>query len=150
MNIELIEGETQRLSDIVMLNYQIFKGMYDWEPYSVEEYQKRLSNTKPIFFLASQEEQLMGDAIIFEKNNSLYLWILGVDASARKKGVASALFEAIETYAREKKYSHITMKVYNVSTDMLRLTLKRGFHIVAVDPSDKNSKYHAVHLERDL
>ncbi len=135
------------LPEIVRLNESIFRGMYQSEPYSLAQYQERLSSLNPLMYVAKQGEVIVGNAISYEKNNSLYLWIIGVSSEYRSNGIASKLLDLTETRAREEKYQSVTTKVYNVSTAMLRLLLKRGYLITNLEKSDSQHKFNAVSLE---
>ena len=140
----------ERLPEIVQINYLIFKGMYEFEPYSSGHYREKLSGVEPIIYTARFNDGLVGDAISFRRDNSLYLWVLGVSKNFRNKGIASKLFDLTEKYARDNGFNSVTTKVYNVSEDMLRLVLKRGYCITKVEESDVDSKYDAIHLRLEL
>ena len=52
---------------------------------------------------------------------------LGVAPSARRKGVASGLLEAAETYASERKIERLTLRVLSVNAAALALYEHRGY-----------------------
>ncbi|MFA5986341.1 MAG: GNAT family N-acetyltransferase [Parcubacteria group bacterium] len=143
---EITECGIDQLEQIVFVNDKIFKGMYEKDPYSLDQYQEKLKNLQPKIFVAKVNDQIIGDSISFEKNNSLYLWIMGVLEEYRNKGIAVKLFERNEQFARENKYESITVKVYNVSKEMLKLLLTRNYEITDVEKSKTDPKYNAVHL----
>ena len=144
---EIMESNIDQLEQIVLVNDRIFKGMYENDPYSLEQYQERLKNLQPKIFIVKVNDQIIGDSISFEKNNSLYLWIMGVVEEYRNKGIATKLFDYNEQFARANKYESIAVKVYNVSKEMLTLLLARNYQITGVERSETDSKYNAVHLE---
>lgn len=144
---KISEGSLEELEQIVSTNSKIFKGMYESDPYSIDQYKDKLKNIEPKIFVAKVNSQIVGDSISFERAGSLYIWIMGVLKEYRNKGIASQLFENNEQFARTRKYKSVTIKVYNVSKEMLHMLLARGYEIVDVDRSEINSKYDAVHLE---
>ena len=150
MSICFEEGHIDLLKEIVLLNHSIFEGMYEHEPYSLEQYQERLSTVKPIIYIAKSDNQIVGNAISFEKEGSLYLWILGVSKQFRNQGIGSKLLDLTEQFAKDNGIGSVTTKVYNVSTEMLRLLLKRGYNIVKIEEHNSNSKYNAIHLRLEL
>lgn len=147
MNFEIFEGNINQLEQIVLTNFEIFKGMYEQESYSLEHYKEKLKDLEPKIFIAKFNGEIIGDSISFDKNGSLYIWIMGVLKEHRKKGIATKLFENNEQFARTNKYKSVTVKVYNVSKEMLRVLLARGYQITNVEQSESDTKYNAVHLE---
>jgi len=150
MNIEYAEETIDLLDKIVQINHIIFNGMYDSKPYSIDEYRERLSKGDPVIYIAKFDDMIIGNIISIKKEDSLYLWILGVSEKFRKCGVASRLFELTEQYAKKNNFNSITTKVYNVSKEMLRISLKRGYKIVDMDKHESNTEYNSVHLKLDL
>ena len=144
--MEYRQVSLERLPEIVEVNHRIFEGMYEWLPYFFDTYQEKFAHVDPVIFVGEDRGVVVGDAIAFPREGNWYLWILGILFEYRKQGVASALLDLQERYARDHGYSKITVKVYNVSKDMLRLLLSRGYDIVAVHPHEK-VKYYAVMLE---
>ncbi len=147
MTIKYSLVDKKLLPEIVRLNESIFRGMYQSEPYSLVQYQERLSSLTPTVYVAQQCESIVGNAISYEKENSLYLWILAVSSEYRSKGIASTLLDLTEKKAREQKYQSVNAKVYNVSTAMLRLLLKRGYSIINVEQSESGHKFNAISLQ---
>lgn len=144
---EISEGNIGQLEQIVATNYEIFKGMYEQGPYPLAHYQEKLKNLGPKIFVATVDGQIVGNSISFGKNDSLYIWIMGVLREHRNQGIATQLFENNEQFARKNGHKSITVKVYGVSTDMLRMLLARGYQIVGLEPSETDTKYNAVHFE---
>ncbi|KKP67743.1 MAG: GCN5-related N-acetyltransferase [Candidatus Moranbacteria bacterium GW2011_GWE1_35_17] len=143
----IIEGNIKQLEQIVAVNGEIFKGMYESEPYSFNQYQERLKNLEPKIFVAKIGDRIIGNSISYNKENSLYVWIMGVLKDCRNKGIATKLFENNEQFAKENNYESVIAKVYNVSQEMIRLLLARNYQIVDIEKSDSNPKYNAVHLK---
>jgi len=144
---EISEGNIDQLEQIVLTNYEIFKGMYEQDPFSLEHYQKKLKDFEPKIFIAKIDGQIVGDSISFDRDGSLYIWIMGVLKEYRNKGIATKIFENNEQFARANEYKSVSVKVYNVSREMLMVLLARGYQITNVEQSETDTKYNAVHLE---
>ncbi len=144
---EISEGNNDQLEQIVLANLKIFKGMYEQDPYSLEHYQEKLKVLVPKIFIAKVDGQVVGDSISYNRDGSLYIWVMGVLKEHRNKGIATKLFENNEQFARANEYKSVTVKVYNVSTEMLRVLLTRGYQITNIEQSETDTKYNAIHLE---
>jgi len=127
--IEYKQAQKKKLPEIVALNHKIFLGMYSWAPYTLSEYEDRLSSVSPVIIIAEENEKIIGDSIAFEKDGVWYLWILGVHSDYRKQGIANHLFEMNEEYAKAHGYHKIVIKIYTVSLAMIELAKKRGYCI---------------------
>jgi len=144
---KISQADVSWLEQIVKLNRVIFDKMYEDEPYSLEHYQKKLCDKKPLIFIAQAEGQLVADSIAFEKENRLYIWVLGVAKEHRNQGIASKFLDRNEQFARDRAYGSVVAKVFNVSLEMQKLLIERGYREVGVDLSETGSKYNAVHFE---
>lgn len=149
MSIEFSRAGKDSLAQIVNLNFEIFSKMYEWKPYSLEEYNNKLTNKIPLIYLATDKDKLIGDVIAFERDDSCYIWILGVSCEYRHRGIGKKLLELCEQYA-EHKYNSITLKVYNVSIEMQTLLKSRGYQEMGIEHSQSAAKYDAVHFKLDL
>ena len=144
---EITKGDIQQLEQIVSVNFEIFKGMYAQDPYSLAQYQEKLKDAQPKIFIAKIGNQIVGDSISFERDRTLYVWIMGVIKDYRNRGIASELFENNEQFARKNKLESVTVKVYDVSKEMLELLSKRSYKRISIEKSKTDSKYDAIHLE---
>ncbi|MGV8168915.1 MAG: GNAT family N-acetyltransferase [Candidatus Nanoarchaeia archaeon] len=134
------------LKEIVAVNYELFSEIYDFEPYSLEHYEHKLSDVECLIFAAEADGKIVGDAISFKRNNSLYIWILGVSKSFRGKGIASRLLEMTEQYAKENGFESVTTKVYRISNDMAALMKKRNYVIEKIEENSENHEYDVLHF----
>lgn len=146
MSIEIVKGNMNQLEEIVKANYQIFKGMYECEPYSLDDYQKKLSNKKPIVYLAKDKNKIIGDSISFERDGSFYIWIMGVLKKYQGRGIGTKLLDFNESYSKKKKFKSVTIKVYNVSLKMQKLLIKQGYKVIMEEVSKSNSINNAKHF----
>jgi ribosomal protein S18 acetylase RimI-like enzyme len=144
-HIKYSQSTLERLPEIVSLNHSIFDGMYENPPYNLEDYQRKLHDVKPIIYIAEKDGKIIGDIISFAKGNEWYIWILGVSRDNRQQGVANTLLELQEKYAKEHGHNKVTVKVYNISKEMLRLVIKKNYEIEDVEKHD-NTKHNAILL----
>lgn len=144
--MEFKKVNLDRLPEIVTINHEIFKGMYDWPLYTLGDYEKKLEGKDPIIFVAEENGKIVGSSISYGEGDKFYLWVLGVLKDYRSKGIASKLLDLREQYAKENNFKKIYTKVYNVSKEMLSLLIKRGYFIVDINKND-NIKHTAVILE---
>ncbi|MBU0648877.1 GNAT family N-acetyltransferase [Patescibacteria group bacterium] len=145
--ITISQTDLSELEQIVELNRAIFDKMYENAPYSLRHYQKKLERKKPFILAARADGRLVGDSIAFEKDGAWYIWVFGVAEQYRGQGIGAKLLERNERFAGERGYDSITAKVFNVSCQMQRLLIGRGYRVVGLDLSEVDSKYNAVHFE---
>ena len=118
------------LQKVVALNHTIFLGMYNREPYNLNEYLAKIhSETDSYIIIARANNWPVGDSIAFERDDSLYIWILGVAERWRKHRIGSDLMNFNERRAKKRTLESVTAKVYRVSDDMMRMLEKRGYEI---------------------
>jgi ribosomal protein S18 acetylase RimI-like enzyme len=144
---QISECGIDQLKAIVQTNLQIFKGMYEQDPYPLEHYQETLASKKTKIYVVKISGQIIGDSVSFERDESLYIWILGVLKEHRGNGIATKLLERNEQFARDNNYKSLTAKVSNVSPGMLNLLIRRGYHITGIELSTTDTKYNVMHLE---
>jgi ribosomal protein S18 acetylase RimI-like enzyme len=146
MEYEIVKDSICDLAEIVELNRKIFIGMYESEPYSLSQYKSRLEGKNPLIGIVNVDNEIIANSIAFRKENSLYLWILGVSKYHRNRGIASRLFDLNEDFARNNGIDSVNTKVYPVSKEMIQLVEKRGYEITKTDA--ENGK--AIHFRLDL
>ncbi len=148
--MEIIQGSIENLEEIVKLNQKIFQGMYENPPYSLEHYKEKLSDKKPLIYLARDNKQIIGNSIAFEKSDSFYIWILGVDKKYRRQGIADNFLQNTEDFARVNGFELVTTKVYEVSNDMQKLLLKRDYKITGIDLAHSTEGNNAIGFELEI
>lgn len=121
------EGSLDNLEEIVRVNHAVFEGLYQWEPYTLQQYEERLSDKHPLVYIAKDDGQIVGNSIAFNEDGKLYLWILAVEAEHRNQGIGTKLLQLNENYAKACRYSGVSVKVYRVSEEMRQLLEKRGY-----------------------
>lgn len=124
------EFKAKDLAAIVRANSNIFDDVYDVEPYTLKDYKNRLSRVEPYILVAYDGQKIAGDSIAFAEEHAWNIWVLGVDPTYRRRGIATRLFQMNEEYARENGYKTITTKVYQASDNMLKLVKKLGYSVI--------------------
>lgn len=142
MDIVIENISREKLDQIVDLNYQIFLGMYEHEPYSLEQYQARLKDKKYFILSAMGDNQLLGDAVSYVDGYGLYLWVMGVDKNFRRQGIATKLLDHSEKIAKENNLQQVSAKVYDVSPEMKSCLLSRGYELLKTEESTVDKKYN--------
>lgn len=143
MGIAIENISIEKLDQIVDFNYQIFLGMYENEPYSLDQYQNRLKDKKYFILSAMGDNQLLGDAVSYVDSDSLYLWIMGVDKNFRRQGIATKLLDHSEEIAKENSLKQVSAKVYDVSPEMKSFLVSRGYELLKIEESVVDKKYNA-------
>ena len=144
------KGTIDDLEEIVSLNYQIFKGMYENDPYSLAQYRNKLKDKNPIIFISKVAGKIISNSISFEKDDSLYIWILGVAKESREKGIGNLLLGASENFAKDAGFNSLTVKVYGMSQEMQELLKWRNYQVKSIEKNDSNSKYDILHFELEI
>lgn len=103
------------------------------DPYGVEEYEQRFKGTPHLILAAYDGGKAAGFKAGYEREGYFYSWMGGVLPAYRRAGVARALAETQETWAKAQGYDSIALKTRNVHKGMLIFALKSGFDIIAVE-----------------
>lgn len=144
MEYEILKGSMEDIKEIVELNRNIFTGMYENEPYSIDQYQSKLQDKNPIINIVKIDNKIIASSIAFQDEDSLYLWILAVSKDHRNKKIASQLLDHLEKSARDQERISVTTKVYSISKEMQQLIKQRSY---AITKTDNNG---AIHFKLNL
>lgn len=150
MEYTIEKADINILPDIAVINQKIFAGMYEDEPYGLEKFQSTLQDKHPLILIAKHDDMIIGFCISFQRDDAFYIRILGVLVPYRDHGIASKLLDQTENFAKNISLPAIAVKTYNVSSDMLRLLIKRGYYIIDIEKSPTSSKYNSMHLKLDI
>ncbi|GGD25568.1 N-acetyltransferase [Franconibacter daqui] len=83
-----------------------------------------------------------------DKDN-FYSWLGGVLPEYRRDGVAQALLEAQENWAKEKGYKSISVKTRNSFPAMLMMLVKNGYQVIELEKKGEVVDYRLV-LRKEL
>lgn len=99
-------------------------------PPPVEEYEQRFRGVSSLILIAEWEKALAGFKVGYERDGLFYSWLGGVLPVFRRRGIAQALADRQEEWARSQSYTSITFKTRNQHKNMLIFALRNGFDIV--------------------
>ena len=119
-------------------------------PYGLEEYEKRLTGVSHLILIAEMEGKPVGFKVGYERyaDASFYSWMGGVLPNFRNRGVADALANEQETWAKAKGYRSIRLKTRNKYKSMLCFALKRGFFIIGLGDKCQYVDDYRIVLEK--
>jgi GNAT superfamily N-acetyltransferase len=118
---------------------------------TLEFYTDRLKDRVYLALVAEKDGELLGFKVGYRDDSAdtFYSWMGGVRPEFRKHGIADALAEYQETWAREKGFKHIFFKTRNRFPAMISFGLKRGFKIVQVIRKGGVEDYRVV-MKKEL
>ncbi|UZR93848.1 GNAT family N-acetyltransferase [Chondrinema litorale] len=120
------------------------------KPYKEDEYVKRLHTKKHLILIAKQNDKIIGFKVGYAKNeNTFYSWMGGVLAEYRKSGVALALMQAQEEWAKKHHFNCIEIKTRNCFKGMLILCIKQNYLIVSIE-NKENTEQNRIILQKQL
>ncbi len=113
---------------------------------SLDFYTERLKHRLHLALVAEKDGELLGFKVGYQSDNpnTFYSWMGGVRPEFRKHGIADALAEYQENWAREKGFSSVFFKTRNRFPAMITFGLKRGFKIMEVIPKGGVEDYRVV------
>lgn len=94
------------------------------------EYENRLLGVPHLILVAYYEGQAAGFKVGYERSNYFYSWMGGVLPDFRRLGIARALADYQEEWAKRNQYFSITFKTRNQHKAMLLFAIKNGFDII--------------------
>lgn len=99
---------------------------------SLDFYADRLKNLVYLALVAEKDGELLGFKVGYQDDlpDTFYSWMGGIRPEFRRFGIADALSEYQETWAREKGFQQVYFKTRNRFPAMISFGLKRGFKIV--------------------
>ncbi|MEM1328455.1 MAG: GNAT family N-acetyltransferase [Bacteroidota bacterium] len=138
---------TATISEILALARQIPEFQDSYPP---TEYHHRLAKAKQLSLIAEVDGRAAGFKVGYEKEASVfYSWMGGVHPDFRRQGVAQALANAQEVWARKNGYHFVEFKTRNYLKPMLLFGIGNGFHIYKVEPREQLTDYR-IYLRKEL
>ena len=121
------------------------------EVYRKEAYNRRLSDRLHLILIAEVDGALAGFKVGYQSDipGILYSWLGGVLPEFRKAGLALAMAEKQEAWARMQGFQTIRFKTRNRFVQMLHFGLSRGFQIVGFEKKGEVADYRIL-LEKQL
>lgn len=142
-NCEVLEST---IETIVQIAQQIpeFK-----DPYPASVYHHRLDGVPHLVLAAKIDGKFAGFKVGYQREDYFYSWMGGVVPEFRRKGVAKALADAQENWAKAKGYTTITFKTRNSNKGMLVFALQNGFDIIGFKARE-TIETHRILLRKSL
>ncbi|MCI5083840.1 MAG: GNAT family N-acetyltransferase [Saprospiraceae bacterium] len=119
------------------------------DPHGVAVYEERLAGKPNLVLIAEVEGQLAGFKVGYERDGYFYSWMGGVVPGFRQIGIAQALADEQEAWARQHNYPHITFKTRNQHRGMLLFAIKNGFKIIGFKERE-HVDVHRILLRKTL
>jgi predicted GNAT superfamily acetyltransferase len=114
-----------------------------------EAIQKRILEVPHLVLTAHDGYSTLGFKIAYLRDGVLFSWLGAVRPECRQQGVAKALADAQEEWARLKGYDRIWMKTRNRFSEMLIMAIRRGFKITGIEVREE-LKENRIYLEKHL
>jgi len=137
MDIEIVE--TSVLEAIkVLRSIPEFTRMHDDQYYT-----ERVRNSKYQALVARVDSIPVACKVGYDKFNdgSFYSWLGGVKPTHRRLGIAKALSDNQEAWAKKEGYECIKFKTLNRHKAMLIFAINNGFEIYNIKPKDELKDY---------
>ena len=117
---------------------------------TLEFYTDRLKERVYLALVAEKDGELLGFKVGYQDDepSTFYSWMGGVRPEFRKYGIADALAEYQENWAKEKGFTSVFFKTRNRFPAMISFGLKRGFKIVQVIRKGGVEDYRVVMSKR--
>ncbi|WP_026951196.1 GNAT family N-acetyltransferase [Algoriphagus mannitolivorans] len=117
---------------------------------SLEFYTDRLKHRLFLALVAERDGELLGFKVGYQSDNAdtFYSWMGGVRPEFRNHGIAEALADYQENWAKEKGFKSVFFKTRNRFPAMITFGLKRGFKIIEVIPKGGVEDYRVVMNKR--
>jgi GNAT superfamily N-acetyltransferase len=113
---------------------------------SLDFYTERLKHRLHLGLVAEKDGELLGFKVGYQSDtaDTFYSWMGGVMPEFRKLGIAGALAEYQENWAKEKGFKAVFFKTRNRFPAMIVFGLSRGFKIMEVIPKGGVEDYRVV------
>jgi ribosomal protein S18 acetylase RimI-like enzyme len=117
-----------------------------------DAYRETIGDKPQLFLLAEVDGKPAGFKVGYERDGFWFSWLGGVHPDFRRMGIARALADRQDEWARNQGYSHITFKTINRLRGMLKFGIDRGFNIIKIDiePGKPEEVEYRIWLRREL
>jgi predicted GNAT superfamily acetyltransferase len=118
--------------------FELYCAVPEFEPHAtiaVAEFDNRLANDSALILIAYDNGDAVGFKVGYDRyqDGSWYSWLGGVLPAFRGRGIANALLDYQESWARNAGYGRIYVKTRNRFGAMRAMLASAGYQIVAVD-----------------
>lgn len=120
-------------------------------PYSLVEYQLRLSNKPMLALFIKVEGEVAGFKLGYEQTDDrFYSWLGGVLPEFRGLGLAQQLLQVQESWAKQQGYQHIEVKTLNRFSSMLKMLISNQYQITELKQDIDNPSFNKISLQKSL
>jgi GNAT superfamily N-acetyltransferase len=128
-NLPSLQLREASLSELLWLHERI--GEFPGKA-SLSFYEERLRHRLYIALVALWDGELAGFKVGYQSElpETFYSWMGGVRPEFRRKGIASALAEEQERWAKAQGFTSIFFKTRNRFPGMIQFGIERGFKVV--------------------
>ncbi|ORT51691.1 acetyltransferase [Vibrio sp. qd031] len=119
-------------------------------PVTNSDVSARLDGKRSLILIAFVDGQAAGVKIGYEQSgHQFYSWLGGVLPSARGYGVAQALLNEQEKWAKQQGYRSINVKTRNQFPQMIHMLVKNRYLIVATE-AHPNPLENRLYFQKNL
>lgn len=118
--------------------FDVYRTVPEFEPHAAvgaDEFARRLADDSALILIAFDNVAAVGFKVGYDRyhDGSWYSWLGGVLPAYRGRGIANALLERQEMWARGAGYERIYVKTRNRFGAMRAMLARAGYEIVALD-----------------
>jgi ribosomal-protein-alanine N-acetyltransferase len=132
-NVRVRRAENSDLDDLVTLEDRTF----DSDRMTREQYRRHLDSDSALVLVASANHRhFLGTAVVFFRKGSSVarLYSLASQPESRGKGIGTALVEATEAAARQRRCRHLRLEVRTDNAVAIKLYEHMGYRRIAALP----------------
>jgi len=148
-SIRVRRAELSDLDDLVTLENATF----DSDRMSRVQYRRHLdSETAQVLVASANHRNFLGTAVVFVRKGGgvARLYSIASKPEARGKGIGTALIEAAEAFARQRRSRALRLEVRDDNHSAIRLYERLGYHRIANLPRYYQDGTHGVRYEKLL
>lgn len=148
-SVRVRRAESSDLDDLVALE----EGTFDSDRLSRTQYRRHLDSDSALVLVASANHRnFLGTAVVFFRKGSRVarLYSIASKPEARGKGVGTALLDAVEAAARQRRCHAVRLEVRDDNASAVRLYERHGYHHIGHYPHYYQDGTHAWRYEKSL
>ncbi len=125
--MQLVKFKSEHIEDILKIENACFA-----IPWSRASLEKELSNKMAIYFVALEDEKVVGYGGMWHVITEGYITNIAVDKDYRRKHIADAIVKKLIEYAVEKEMIGVSLEVRVSNASAISLYKKNGFVLEGV------------------
>ncbi|QYJ93672.1 GNAT family N-acetyltransferase [Shewanella spartinae] len=135
-----IEHHTQLSDELINTLIDLSQEVPEFDGrHQAEDYQARLRGKTFLVQLIRIEGELAGYKIGYgETNGEFYSWLGAILPEFRQLGLAKALMQDQERWAKTQGFNTLAVKTYNRFANMLQLLIQQGYKIAGLENTAAN------------